>query len=192
MSNTTGVIPPVRELGGVIGTSSGRRIRPFDPNPNDIDINDIAHALSHICRFNGHISQFYSVAQHCVHVSENVPPEFALAGLLHDASEAYLCDIPSPLKKSPEFNFYRFIEANMENVINALFGIDWPMPKEVKEWDKNLVVAEALALFKNPPAWAVEAMESRPFDFKIERCWDPNEAKYKFLYRFAELQRQRK
>ena len=100
--NTT--VPPSH-----IQTFTGRHINPFDPDPDAIDIEDIAHALSHICRFTGHTHTFYSVAQHSVHVADLVCRNTAglakparsravLMALLHDASEAYLCDIPRPLK----------------------------------------------------------------------------------------------
>src|ERR1039457_118422 len=87
---------------GFIGTFSGLRFWPLDPNPEKILIDDIAHALAHQCRFGGHASRFYSVAEHSVHVSRLCPPEDALWGLLHDASEAYLVDLPRPLKQLPE------------------------------------------------------------------------------------------
>ena len=80
-------------------TFTGLHFYPLTPNPNDVDIEDIAHALSNTCRFNGHVSTFYSVAQHCVLVSQycvNNP----LWGLMHDAAEAYLPDVATPVKKN--------------------------------------------------------------------------------------------
>ncbi len=87
-----------------ITTVSGIHFYPLDPNPDDIDINDIAHALSLICRANGHFRHFYSVAQHCIACAEEAiergySPEVILGCLLHDASEAYLCDVTRPVKK---------------------------------------------------------------------------------------------
>jgi len=82
-----------------IQTISGRKFPLAEPDPNQIDIEDIAHALSMLCRFNGHCTQFYSVAEHSMHVSHEISNDLALAGLLHDAAEAYLGDVPSPLKK---------------------------------------------------------------------------------------------
>ncbi len=79
--------------GDWIQVRSGRKFHPLDPRPEDVDINDIAHALSNLCRFTGHCTDFYSVAQHSVIASQIVPPASALAALLHDASEAYMGDI---------------------------------------------------------------------------------------------------
>ena len=82
-----------------VETRSGKKVTFLDPKRDDIDITDIAYALANQCRFNGHCAPFYSVAEHSVAVSSLLPPELQLAGLLHDAAEAYLGDIPSPIKQ---------------------------------------------------------------------------------------------
>lgn len=79
-------------------TFSGVQFWPLDPRPEEVRIVDIAHALSRICRYGGHCLDWYSVAQHSIMVSELVPPELALHGLLHDAEEAYTGDLVRPLK----------------------------------------------------------------------------------------------
>jgi uncharacterized protein len=126
--------------GDWIQTYTGRRVYPLDPSPEDIDIADIAHALSNVCRFTGHVREFYSVAQHSVIVSECVPAPFALLGLMHDAPEAYIGDISRPLKKSlaalddagpssgrlGTYEPIRFAEGRLMDAIAARFGFGPP------------------------------------------------------------------
>jgi hypothetical protein len=108
------------DAGTKIRTFSGRYIDIFDPNPDDILIEDIAHALSHQCRFGGHIPKFYSVAQHSVFCANNPFISKKLEALMHDASEAYLLDIPSPIK--PRLTNYHEIENNLMMVIAEKFA----------------------------------------------------------------------
>jgi len=84
---------------GFLPTCTGRRVHIADPLPDEIDIEDIAHGLSHTCRFAGHVPLYYSVAQHSLLVSELLDERTAMWGLLHDASEAYLHDLTRPLKR---------------------------------------------------------------------------------------------
>ena len=105
-----------------VSTRSGRRVALLNPSPAQIVIGDIAHGLAHQCRFNGQTNRFYSVAQHSVLVASILPRELRLAGLLHDASEAYLGDIVQPLKELlPE---YQTIEANFCEVLGARFNVN--------------------------------------------------------------------
>lgn len=150
-------------------TYTGRQFYPLDPRADDIDIVDIAHALSRICRFNGHCSRPYSVAEHSLHValhvaqdqSEPVDRTTVLAALLHDASEAYLCDIPRPLKTMPEMAPYRAMEANVEAIIAAKYGLPHPLPAIVKRHDLRALATEYRDLVPNKrhpwhlpePAW---------------------------------------
>ena len=103
-----------------IQTHNGIKFYPLNPDPDKILIDDIAHALSNICRFNGHCKEFYSVAQHSCLVAAHLPNELKLLGLLHDASEAYICDIPSPLKN--EYKYYKEIELNLQYKIYVKFN----------------------------------------------------------------------
>lgn len=134
MSKVPDLIP------GVIRTFSGQTVNILDPDPATININDIAHALSNQCRFSGHTSHFYSVAEHSVLVAKAVPFSEALAGLLHDASEAYLVDIPTPVKVLlPE---YFKLEYRLMEVIAAKFGFAYPLSKNVEHEDKWMLQQE--------------------------------------------------
>jgi hypothetical protein len=111
-------------------TATGRKFWYDNPKPEQIEIQDIAWALAHNCRFTGHTRFFYSVAQHCYLASFLVPERFALDALLHDASEAYLSDISSPAKMLlPD---YRNIERRIEEAIALKFGTTFPMSPTVK------------------------------------------------------------
>src|SRR5260221_5059244 len=170
--------------GDWIVTFSGKRFFPFDPGVEDIDVNDIIHALSNLCRFNGHSTTFYSVAQHAILVSLLCPPEHQLYGLLHDASEAYLADIPSPLKKLAEFQAYRDAEKRLMGVICNVFGLPGEEPAIVKVVDKRMLSTEARDLtFTQGMGWT---MNVEPYDFHI-KPWAPDYAKIRFMARFHEL-----
>jgi uncharacterized protein len=125
-------------LGHWMKTRSGRVFYPIDPRPEDIDIGDIAHALSFVCRFGGHVPRFYSVAEHSVRVALAIEASGAsslasFAGLLHDASEAYLGDVVWPLKRAEGMAGYRAIEKNLERVIALRFGLpSSPTPNNVQ------------------------------------------------------------
>lgn len=118
-----------------IKTCSGNIINYLDPQEDQIKIYDIARGLSREARFNGQTHKFYSVAEHCIRVSYWCKPEDALAGLLHDATEAYMKDIPSPLKMLiPD---YKTIEARLHAVICRAFGISANMPDSVRDGDDH-------------------------------------------------------
>lgn len=168
-----------------IQTYLGRQFFPLRPRHEDIEIVDIAHALSNLCRYGGHTEWFYSVAQHCVHVSEVVPPEFALYGLLHDASEAYLIDVPRPIKHSEGFSSYRAAEANLEQVIYERFGLDGNVPNCIKTADNQLLRTEQRDLMKPAPA-AWQDLRVGALDMLIIPLL-PQGAKSLYLNRFHKL-----
>ncbi len=106
--------------GNWIQTYSGRQFWPLEPRAEDVAVEDIAHALSLLCRYGGHSSRFYSVAEHCVLVSHKC----GLHGLLHDAAEAYLLDIPRPVKAlMPE---YKWAEERVIVAIYEALGVTLP------------------------------------------------------------------
>jgi hypothetical protein len=174
----------MNSLDGYIGTFSGIHFWPLLPNPDDIVIEDIAHALAHQCRFGGHASKFYSVAEHSVHVSELCLPEHALWGLLHDASEAYLVDLPRPLKQLPEFAPYREAERRLQRAVAVRFGLPPYQPASVTEADDTMLWIEARSLLGSA---AVEVVRDERPPFEITDPLPPVEAERLFLSRYKEL-----
>lgn len=170
--------------GAWIQTHSGRRFNPLDPNPEAIVIQDIAHPLSMQCRFSGHCKKFYSVAQHSVLVSYICDSQDALWGLLHDASEAYLVDVPRPVKRSGKFEAYREFENNMQKAICKRFGLPVKEPPSVKKADTILLATEARDLMS--PLHSDWRQPTDPLPFKIE-AWDQQYAKDMFMKRFFEV-----
>ena len=123
-----------------IQTFSGKHFNYLDIQQDAIEIEDIANALSNICRFAGHLPEFYSVGQHSVLTSQLVPQEFALEALLHDAAEAYLQDIPAPLKRLlPD---YRAIEDQVDAAIRQKFGLPAEQHPTVKYADLVMLASE--------------------------------------------------
>lgn len=167
--------------GDWLQTRSGRRFYPADPRPEDIDIEDIAHGLSNLCRFAGQCRSFYSIAEHSVMVSHCVPGEHAMQALLHDATEAYLVDIPRPLKLM--LPAYAEIEDRAWAAVAEKFGLPAPMHESVKQADNSVLLAERDQLFDRPVEWSVSG-EPAPVNIL---CLSPASAKTLFLRRFTQL-----
>jgi 5'-deoxynucleotidase YfbR-like HD superfamily hydrolase len=180
--------------GPYLQTVSGRRVNPFDPDPGQLDPDDIARALANVCRFGGHARAFYSVAQHSVIVSELVEQrggdvEDAFAALMHDATEAYLGDMPHPIKhRSPLGAAFKAAEEHLERAINERFRIKPDVP-EIKRADRALLATERRIFSGENWHWpeldGVEAL-----DLEIT-AWSPDEAAQAFARRFAELDARR-
>lgn len=168
--------------------ASGAPFFPFAPEPGDIDIADIARALSHICRYGGHVRRFYSVAEHCCHVAAVAPDEFKLDALLHDAAEAYLGDIPRPIKKHPDMDGWRAAEAAVEAAVAARFGLATPMPLAVKAIDDRIILDEWAALM--PPTALDIGVTGERLGIEIHG-WAPERARQEFLWSFDEFRRAR-
>lgn len=174
---------------GWIQTYTGKRFDPLAPDPSSIDIEDIAHALSNICRFTGHVAEFFSVAQHSVIVSMVVPEEDAMHGLLHDASEAYICDIAKPIKSLPGWEPYRAIEHRLQRAIYDRFGLG-EEPASIKQADYRMLVTEACELMSpmHPDWFAVIEQKARYDGMSLRGyCWSPTDAKATFLRCFHAL-----
>lgn len=165
-----------RETETFIQSYSGRSITFLNPKEDQIDIDDIAHTLSLLCRFGGHCRTFYSVAEHSVRCAQVATPERRLEALLHDASEAYLVDMPRPIKQ--ELQGYRDIEGTLDLVIRKKYGLPEKMTEEVKYIDDKMLATEKRDLMKisdRPWNWLPD-----PYDFKIEP-WSYERAYEEFL-----------
>lgn len=182
--------------GSFIQTVGGRRIDPFAPVPEELDIDDIAAALANQCRFGGHIRAYYSVAQHACLVSALVEERGGstvdcLWGLLHDASEAYLVDLPHPLKHRSELGrLYREAEMGLQVAICERFGLPAEPPAGLKAIDRALLATERRALAQE--AWHWPELENvEPLDLEIDPL-APAAAAAAFLERYAELMERRR
>jgi len=177
--------------GGWLQTFTGKKFWPLDPRFEEIYIQDIAAALSKICRFGGHTLVFYSVGQHCVlgsHIVEarTKDKNQALAFLLHDASEAYLGDLIRPLKHLPEFAFYREAEKRIEALIEKKYVVDLSNPL-IKGIDDYLLFSEKKDFLGPGPEWN-SSFNSSGCTLEIPLTpWSWEDTMQAYLARFEEL-----
>lgn len=127
-------------------TFTGRKFDFANPTPEMIDLKDIARGLARIPRFMAQTNIMITVAEHSMYVADNVPDEFKLEALLHDAAEAYTGDIPSPLKALIGKSF-KVIESNIEFAIATRFRLQYPWPEAIKAMDSHALYNEAGHLF---------------------------------------------
>jgi uncharacterized protein len=175
-------------------TSIGRRFWPLEPTNDQVHLEDIASALSKMCRFTCHIKSddIYSVAQHAVYVSHLVPVGYALEALHHDSSEAYLTDVASPVKHAPGFmEVYRRHEDALTAVIYSAFDVPFTgnMHPSIKEADHRMLVTEARDLMPVPidGGWESTRLNmADAYEFRIT-VWSPREARHRFTQRHNEL-----
>lgn len=175
---------PPGVIGSTILTFTGHYFDVLRPEASVIDHRDIAHALSNVCRFGGHVREFYSVAQHCVLASHLVPAEHAFAALMHEGGEAYVGDMPAPIKRLiPD---YKRIEKNIEAAVFARFMIPYPMHPCIKEADLRLLKAERAEFMPETGGdWpGMERFEPLPFGI---HALPPAKAEWLWLERFDEL-----
>lgn len=177
----------VTQTKSCISVVGGQFFDLLDPSTSEYSIDVIAIALGNLCRYTGHVTKFYSVAEHCVLVSQIVPPKFALEGLLHDASEAFVGDVSSPLKKLlPE---YQVIENKIQEDIAKRFGLVYPFPDEIHKADKQLYWSERKTI-----APAIDSLWNKEFraSRKVEpQGWSPSTARRKFVARYNEIMNDR-
>ena len=180
--NTTSTVKILK--GPTIMLRSGEYFDLEDPDSSVFDIEDIAHALSNICRYTGHCTDFYSVAQHSVLVSYAVPSEDALAGLLHDAPEAFVGDVSKPLKiLLPD---YKEVERRVELAVFRRFGLPDELPATVKHADRVLLRTEQRDLMNADEHTWLFTGGVYPLERRIVPL-PPREAKAEFLERYREL-----
>jgi hypothetical protein len=165
-----------------IQTFTGQAVRPLNVRPEDVDIRDIARHLSMLCRYAGAVQRFYSIAEHSVRVARRVweltgDVEWTRKAAVHDSPEAYLVDVPSPLKRSLFMWFYRWAERRAARSISIALGVMIPEPKAVKAADTEILGTEARQL-KSPvhPEWRLPpALNIGPLG------WEPWKAEHVFL-----------
>lgn len=170
--------------GNWIQTYTGKQFWALDPRPEEVDIEDIAHSLSMLCRFNGHCKEFFSVAEHSTIMTKLLyTTNEKKWALLHDAAEAYITDIPKPIKNClPEF---KEIEDNILRAIATKFELEYPIPPQIKDADLLMLSTEREILLSEPPEpwrWLPE-----PVDTRIIQCLSPKEAKEEFMTVYKEL-----
>lgn len=173
-----------KRFGSPIHTFTGREFWPMDPRAADVDIEDIAHALSMQCRYAGHGLQFYSVGEHSVRVAgwlsfTGEPRSTILQGLLHDATEAYLVDVPRPVKAF--LVGYREAEAKVWEAVAQRFDLPLALAPAVHQAD-NRIIADEMAqnMVKPDPAY------NDPLGITLQ-FWSPKEAEAQFLSTFYKL-----
>lgn len=174
---------PLLIEGPTILTADGLYFSYKVPDAGCFTMNAIARGLSNTCRFGGQCDPFYSVAEHSVWVSRLVPPEHAVAGLLHDAAEAFICDMPKPLKEIlPD---YQAIERDVEAKLFPALGLPVELPAEVKDADRVMLATEQVQLMSNRDKWKWTD-KVKPLDVHLD-CLSPQRAYDAFMARAFEL-----
>ncbi len=173
---------------GWFETYTGKQFHFMDPQPEEIDVIDIAHALSMQCRYNGHTKVFYSVAEHSVLICDwltqhGYGPQVALTGLLHDAAEAYIGDVVCPLKHvMPDF---KALEKVLDVAVARKFGTLYPFPEVVKALDSRILRDERVQVMnESDNSWGTDDLE--PLGVTI-RGRDPLIIRHVFRSRFSSL-----
>ncbi|WIG52505.1 MAG: hypothetical protein OJF48_003424 [Afipia sp.] len=183
----TAVADRAKRVGDWMQTYTGRQYWPADPRASEVDIQDIAAALSKQTRYGGHCIWFYCVAEHCVLIARRLaelghPRDVCFAALMHDASEAYLVDVPRPIKG--RLGGYAEIENLNMLAIAERYGFLWPMPAIVKEADSRILLDEQAQNMALPPAdWNVAGP---PLGVRL-KFWSPTIAAREFVSAFVDF-----
>lgn len=167
-----------------IRTFTGKQFWPLDPRPEDVCIEDIAHALSMKCRYGGHSQRFYSVAEHSRRMRDHATPANRFAALMHDGGEYVLPDMVRPVKKDARMAAFKLIEEPVELAISAKLGVPFPYPQEVHDLDWSILTDEMIELvpygdwLKEDGSWNYGA----PLGINgTELGWPPDMAERLFL-----------
>lgn len=170
-----------------IALLSGNLFDYNNPEESNVTIEDIATALSNVCRFAGHVHYFYSVAQHAVNTSLIVPPEHAFSALMHDTAEAFTNDLPTPLKWA--FPVFKELEVQIETAMAKKFGFTFPLSNEVKLADLQMLKIEKEIVKRDKSRW--EMLDGVETDHLLPlvnlRAMSSPQAKKVFLERYYEL-----
>ena len=181
-------------VGEWMQTSMGGRFFPLDPRPEDFCISDLANGMAMDCRYagQGRVERYYSVAEHSVHmaqysVRDNIPPEVSMVVLLHDAAEGFFNDLPRAVKHAVG-DAYTILEDWFQRVIWVKYGLlDVALAYRgyVKDLDQRMVPLEKAAIMRYPQPWAYD--QFKPLEGITIQCWDPADAKVKWLRTYVEL-----
>lgn len=175
-------------IGDWMQTATGKKFWPMDPREEEVCMEDIAHALSMICRYGGHTKVHYSVAQHSVLVSKWLEEQgesvlIQREGLMHDALEAYVNDMITPLKRYlPQF---RELEDKVDAVIRRKFGLPIPVSPQVKHADMVILATEKRDVMLHDVQWSIDIPE--PWKHVIKPAGSPQHARSMFEYRLQVL-----
>ncbi len=184
-----------------IQTYTGIQFQLLEPTPDMVDVRDIAHALSNQGRYTGHTSRYFSVAEHCLLVSDilrhclKASPYVQMCGLLHDASETYLSDLASPWKQAtPLGPIYCKYEEKIQHAVSRKFSLQPGFDKrsDVKYGDRVSLLLEAVHLMGNP-AWCHEGTEMGEAYYPLPtQLWSntrlrPEVVEKRFLARYSKL-----
>lgn len=173
------------ERGRPIGTFSGQQLYPLDPRPEEISVEDIAHGLANTCRYGGQCQFYYSVGTHSIYVSRELDaygPEMQLYGLFHDAAEAYITDVPRPLKN--ELDGYESVEHDILDAVWESLGIT---PPTETQWQTVMEADDQLFYYESETLLAEFDPPTVPsFSYELSPCL-PREVRKQFLDRAAKL-----
>lgn len=158
-----------------------------------LSVEAIAHALSNICRYGGHVKTHYSVAQHSVAIAAVVDTQFFKEALLHDASEAYIGDIPAPMKHQiPEIKKF---EEGIQKRIFAEYELRWPIPNQIEYLDKAITQTEMQMFFDKVNPYIQKMLLEKTNGVQefflipeLEEAWPAEKAKQEFIRRYYEYE----